>query len=258
VTTDGVGRRAIEKAFERRHGRRDVVSFFIRRHDGQSDCARRSAGFLASGSLLKPNCRLRWTPRSASICKFWRKRLPPAAAFGFTRASCARSTWPRHTLTWPWAWAPGICAKAPASVGPRGDLPSLHLRRFRRRFIDRPEILAAGARRGAVELGLPLPACRVVVVGRHAQGYRRRPGHWRCVRRSGHGYVFSGRARSPLARARLRNPGRPTRRRCLVRGLAILAMFPGRFGVYGHASQVGDLGAQILLDALGEGVRVLD
>jgi hypothetical protein len=35
-------------------------------------------------------------------------------------------------------------------------------------------------------------------------------------------------------------------------------MFSGRFGVHGHASQVGDLGAQILLDALGEGVRVLD
>jgi phosphoglycolate phosphatase-like HAD superfamily hydrolase len=31
--------------------------------------------------------------------------------------------------------------------------------------IDRPEILAAGARRGAARLGLPLPACRVVVIG---------------------------------------------------------------------------------------------
>ena len=31
--------------------------------------------------------------------------------------------------------------------------------------IDRPEILAAGAQRGAAHLGLPLPACRVVVVG---------------------------------------------------------------------------------------------
>ena len=35
-------------------------------------------------------------------------------------------------------------------------------------------------------------------------------------------------------------------------------MFPGRFGVDRHASQVGDLAAQVLLDALGESVCVLD
>jgi len=48
VTTDGVGRRAIEKAFERRHGRADVVSFSFA---GMTDKAIVRDGLLAWQAL---------------------------------------------------------------------------------------------------------------------------------------------------------------------------------------------------------------
>jgi len=101
---------------------------------------------------------------------------------------------------------------------------------------------------GAAQLGKPLQACRVVVVGDTPKDIAAAQAIGAECVAGGHGHALGGRAGTPRARARLCHPGRPPRPTLSCSGI----MFPGWFGVDRHTSQVGDLRAQILFDALGE------
>ncbi len=166
VTTDGVGRRAIERAFELRHGRRDVVSFS---YAGMTDKAIVRDGLLAMNRRFATEQEMH-AEMDATLA-FYLQVLEEEATAGHQGIRL-------H---------PGISAALDAAEARRGvalGLGTGNLREGARiklghagiyhRFtfggfaddsIDRTEILAAGARRGAEQLGLPLHQCRVVVVG---------------------------------------------------------------------------------------------
>ena len=165
VTTDGVGRRAIEKAFERRHGRRDVVSFSFA---GMTDKAIVRDGLQALGKRFASGAELQ-AEMDATLA-FYLQVLEEEAATGagirvhdgIQRALDLAEARPDVALG---LGTGNLRQGARIKLGHAGIYHRFTFGGFGDDSIDRPEILAAGARRGAVELGLPLPACRVVVVG---------------------------------------------------------------------------------------------
>jgi len=166
VTTAGVGRRAIEKAFELRHGSRDAVSFSFA---GMTDKAIVRDGLNAMGRSFASEAELE--VEIDNTLRFYLEVLEQEAAAGHRGIRV-------H---------PGILRVLDAAEARRDvalGLGTGNLREGARikltyagiyhRFtfggfaddsIDRPEILAAGARRGAEQLRLPLDGCRIVVVG---------------------------------------------------------------------------------------------
>jgi len=151
----GVERRrrslAIEKTFEAGVTVAATSCRFLRRHDRQGDCAQRPTGprkVFAS----EPDCWPRWTPRSPSICAFWRKS---SRHDGISRSR-------RHPARADLRGLPNLALglapdlrKRRIKLGHAG-LPPLQLLAGSVTIrSNRPEILAAGARRGAAELGLP-------------------------------------------------------------------------------------------------------
>jgi phosphoglycolate phosphatase-like HAD superfamily hydrolase len=166
VTTDGVGRRAIERAFEQRHGRRDVVSFS---YAGMTDKAIVRDGLLAMNRRFTTDQDLQ--AEIDATLAFYLKVLEEEAEaghgsirvhpgiLGALDAAEARSDVALGLGTG------NLQAGARIKLGHAGIYHRFRFGGFADDSIDRTEILAAGARRGAEQLGLPLAACRVVVIG---------------------------------------------------------------------------------------------
>ena len=167
VTTDGVGRRAIEKAFERRHGRRDVVSFSFA---GMTDKAIVRDGLLALGRRFASETELQ-AEMEATLAFYLCVLEEEAAAApaggirvhdGIMRALDLAEVRPDVALG---LGTGNLREGARIKLGHAGIYHRFAFGGFGDDSIDRPEILASGARRGAAQLGQPLYACRVVVVG---------------------------------------------------------------------------------------------
>ena len=165
VSTGGVGRRAIERAFERRHGRCDVVSFSF---GGMTDKAIVRDGLLALDKRFASDAELQ-TEMDDTLSFYLRVLQEEAANHGgirvhdgIMRALDLAAARPDVALG---LGTGNLREGARIKLGHAGIYHRFSFGGFGDDSIDRPEILAAGARRGAVELGLPLQACRVVVVG---------------------------------------------------------------------------------------------
>ena len=165
VSSGGVGRLAIEKTFERRHGRRDVVSFSFA---GMTDKAivRNGLLALAKGFASEPELLVEM---DATLAFYLRVLEEEAAAHdgirvhdGILRVLDLAEACPNLALG---LGTGNLREGARIKLGHAGIYHRFSFGGFGDDSIDRPEILAAGARRGAAELGLPLQACRVVVVG---------------------------------------------------------------------------------------------
>jgi phosphoglycolate phosphatase len=162
VTTGGVGRRAVERAFERAHGRADACSLI--RFDGMTDWSITRLGLTAIGV----------TPTDEAIADLL------AIYLGELKAELALSTPEIYRVH---AGVP----EALAAAGQRGmalglgtgnveDGARLKLEHvglyhhfgfggFGSDHELRVELIRKGAERGARQLGQPLEACRVVVIG---------------------------------------------------------------------------------------------
>ena len=165
VTTDGVGRRAIEKAFERRHGRADVVSFSFA---GMTDKAIVRDGLLALGRRFVSETELQ-AEMDATLAFYLRVLEEEAATAsgirvhdGIMRALDLAEARPEVALG---LGTGNLREGARIKLGHAGIYHRFTFGGFGDDSIDRPEILASGARRGAAQLGKPLEACRVGVVG---------------------------------------------------------------------------------------------
>jgi phosphoglycolate phosphatase len=166
VTTDGVGRRAVEQAFERRHGRRDVVSFSFA---GMTDKAIVRDGLVALGRVFASDAELQ-AEMDATLA-FYLQVLQEEAAVGqssirvhdgILRALDLAAVRPDVALG---LGTGNLQEGARIKLGHAGIYHRFAFGGFADDSIDRTEILAAGARRGAAHLGLPLSDCQVVVVG---------------------------------------------------------------------------------------------
>ena len=165
VTSGGVGRRAIENAFERRHGRRDVVSFSFA---GMTDKAIVRDGLLALDKGFASAAALQ-AELDATLAFYLRVLEDEVATTGgirvhdgILRALDLAEARPGVALG---LGTGNMREGARIKLGHAGICHRFTFGGFGDDSIDRPEILAAGARRGAARLGLPLEACRVVVIG---------------------------------------------------------------------------------------------
>ena len=165
VTSGGVGRRAIEQAFERRHGRRDVVSFS---YAGMTDKAIVRDGLLALDKHFASDVALQ-AEMEATIA-FYLRVLEEEAALagsirvheGILRALDLAEARPEVALG---LGTGNMREGARIKLSHAGIYHRFGFGGFGDDSIERPEILAAGAQRGAAHLGLQLGKCRVVVVG---------------------------------------------------------------------------------------------
>lgn len=165
VTSGGVGRRAIEQAFERRHGRRDVVSFSFA---GMTDKAIVRGGLLALDKGFASEAALQ-AELDATLAFYLRVLEEEAGTHGGIRVHdgiLRALDLAEVRLKVALGLGTGNMREgARIKLGHAGIYHRFSFGGFGDDSIERPEILAAGARRGAAQLGLPLQACRVVVIG---------------------------------------------------------------------------------------------
>jgi len=163
VTTGGVGRRALARAFERAHGRADACNHFS--FDGMTDRAIARMGLTA--------CAIEATPErvDAVLADYLRcleeeiERADPGDYIvhaGIPEALDAADARPDLAL--------GL-GTGNVELGARLKLKRVGLHeRFRfggfgSDHEDRPTLIRHGAERGASILGVPLAECRVVIIG---------------------------------------------------------------------------------------------
>jgi phosphoglycolate phosphatase len=166
VTTDGVGRRAVERAFELRHGRRDAVAFSFA---GMTDKAIVRDGLLALGRRFASDAELQ-AEMDATLAFYLQILREEAAAGhsgirvhpGILRALDLAESRSGVALG---LGTGNLREGARIKLGHANIFHRFAFGGFADDSIDRTEILAAGAQRGADQLGLPLSDCRVVVVG---------------------------------------------------------------------------------------------
>jgi phosphoglycolate phosphatase len=162
ISTAGAGRRAIEQTFERRFGRGDVVAF---RFDGMTDPAIVSQGLRALG-VPEPDIAEQVEETLAAYLDVLAEVCAAATNFrihpGIEAALALTAERPRFAV----GLGTGNLAE-----GARLKLERVNLHGhfafggFGSDHIDRATLLSIGATRGAARLGLPLEACRVVVIG---------------------------------------------------------------------------------------------
>jgi phosphoglycolate phosphatase-like HAD superfamily hydrolase len=149
VSSGGVGRLAIEKTFERRHGRRDVVSFSFA---GMTDKAivRNGLLALAKGFASEPEL---LAEMDATLAFYLRVLEEEAAAHdgirvhdGILRVLDLAEACPNLALG---LGTGNLREGARIKLGHAGIYHRFSFGGFGDDSIDRPEILAAGARRGA-------------------------------------------------------------------------------------------------------------
>ncbi len=162
VTTGGVGRRAVERAFERQHGRPDACSLI--RFDGMTDRLITRLGLEAIGAPTT----------DATIEELLAIYLVELEA---ELALSTPETYRVHVGV-PEALAAASARGMALGLGTGNVVDGARLKlehvglyhhfRFGGFGSDhelRVELIRVGAERGARQLGLPLSACRVVVIG---------------------------------------------------------------------------------------------
>jgi phosphoglycolate phosphatase len=164
VTTCGAGRRAIERAFELRHGTKEIVNFSF---GGMTDKAIVRDALLALGQTYATQADME--REMDDMLRFYLEvlveevaRTPIRIHDGMVRAmdlADARSDVALGLGTG------NIRKGAEIKLGCVGIFHRFSFGGFGDDSIDRPTLLMAGARRGAEKLGLSIEDCRIVVIG---------------------------------------------------------------------------------------------
>jgi phosphoglycolate phosphatase len=164
VTTCGAGRRAIERAFERRHGSKDMLSFSF---GGMTDKAIVRTALQTKGLGFASEAELE-SEIDATLC-FYLEVLAEEVAratirihAGMERAMDMADARPHVALG---LGTGNIRRGAEIKLGCVGIFHRFSFGGFGDDSIDRPTLLMAGARRGAEKLGAPIEDCRIVVIG---------------------------------------------------------------------------------------------
>jgi phosphoglycolate phosphatase len=164
VTTCGAGRRAVERAFELRHGSKDVLSFSF---GGMTDKAIVRTGLLALGRPFASDAALE--EEMEATLAFYLTVLADEVARtririhdGMEKALDMADARPDVALG---LGTGNIRRGAEIKLGSVGIYHRFAFGGFGDDSIDRPTLLMAGARRGAERLGVPIEDCRIVVIG---------------------------------------------------------------------------------------------
>jgi phosphoglycolate phosphatase len=164
VTTCGAGRRAIERAFELRHGTKEIVNFSF---GGMTDKAIVRDALLALGRTFAADSDLE-REMEDTLCFYLEvlveevARTPIRIHDGMVRAMDMADAHPDIALG---LGTGNIRKGAEIKLGRVGIFHRFSFGGFGDDSIDRPTLLMAGARRGADKLGLPIEECRIVVIG---------------------------------------------------------------------------------------------
>lgn len=164
VTSGGAGRRAVERAFELRHGTKEVVGFSF---GGMTDKAIVRDGLLRLGRPFASETEL--LDEMEATLGFYLDVLAEEigrAAIrihaGMERALDMAEARPAVAL----GLGTGNMRKgAEIKLGRVGIYHRFTFGGFGDDSIDRPTLLMAGAHRGAARLGVPIEDCRIVVIG---------------------------------------------------------------------------------------------
>lgn len=164
VTTCGAGRRAVERAFELRHGTKEVLAFSF---GGMTDKAIVRNGLLALGRPFASEAEL--LAEMDATLTFYLEVLTDEVTHtririhdGMERAMDAAEARPHVALG---LGTGNIRKGAEIKLGSVGIYHRFSFGGFGDDSIDRPTLLMAGARRGADQLGVPIEDCRIVVIG---------------------------------------------------------------------------------------------
>lgn len=164
VTTCGAGRRAIERAFESRHGSKAVLAFSF---GGMTDKAIVRSGLLELGRRFIDEAEVE--AEIEATLRFYLDvlaeevaRTPIRIHDGMVRAMDMADARPGFALG---LGTGNIRRGAEIKLGCVGIYERFSFGGFGDDSIDRPTLLMAGARRGAEKLGVPIEDCRIVVVG---------------------------------------------------------------------------------------------
>jgi phosphoglycolate phosphatase len=164
VTTCGAGRRAVERAFELRHGSKDVLPLSF---GGMTDKAIVRNGLLALGMSFASDAALE--SEIDATLDFYLGVL----AEEVTRAQIRIHEGMVRAMDMADA-RPDVALGLGTGNIRRGAEIKLRCVNIFDRFgfggfgddsIDRPALLVAGARRGAEKLGVPIEHCRIVIIG---------------------------------------------------------------------------------------------
>ena len=164
VTTCGAGRRAIERAFELRHGTKEILSFSF---GGMTDKAIVRNALLALGRPFASESDLE--REMEATLQFYLQVLAEEVAQtririhdGMERAIDQADARPGVALG---LGTGNIRKGAEIKLGCVGIFHRFSFGGFGDDSIDRPTLLMAGARRGAAKLGVAIEDCRIVVIG---------------------------------------------------------------------------------------------
>ncbi len=164
VTTCGAGRRAIERAFELRHGSKDMLSFSF---GGMTDKAIVRNALLEVGLRFASEAELE--SEMEATLGFYLEVLAEEVAHtririhdGMERALDMADARPQVALG---LGTGNIRKGAEIKLGCVGIYHRFSFGGFGDDSIDRPTLLMAGARRGAEKLGVPIEDCRIVIIG---------------------------------------------------------------------------------------------
>jgi phosphoglycolate phosphatase-like HAD superfamily hydrolase len=164
VTTCGAGRRAIERAFEQRHGSKEVLAFSF---GGMTDKAIVRGGLLDLGLTFPSEAALE--AEMEATLAFYLCVLAEEVARttirihdGMERAMEMAEARADVALG---LGTGNIRKGAEIKLGCVGIYHRFSFGGFGDDSIDRPTLIIAGARRGAEKLGLPIEDCRIVIIG---------------------------------------------------------------------------------------------
>jgi phosphoglycolate phosphatase len=164
VTTCGAGRRAVERAFELRHGTKEVLAFSF---GGMTDQAIVRNGLLALGRSFADEAAL--AEEMAATLAFYLTVLADEVGRaririhdGMERALDLAEAKPNVALG---LGTGNIRKGAEIKLDCVGIYHRFTFGGFGDDSIDRPTLLMLGARRGADQLGVPIEDCRIVVIG---------------------------------------------------------------------------------------------
>lgn len=164
VTTCGAGRRAVERAFELRHGTKEVLSFSFA---GMTDKAIVRNALLALGRKFATETDLQAEMEATLL--FYLDVLAEEVSRtririhdGMERAMDVADERKDVALG---LGTGNIRKGAEIKLGSVGIFDRFSFGGFGDDSIERPPILMAGARRGADKLGVPIEDCRIVVIG---------------------------------------------------------------------------------------------
>jgi phosphoglycolate phosphatase len=164
VTTCGAGRRAVERAFELRHGTKDVLSFSF---GGMTDKRIVRDALLALGRSFESETALE-AEMDATLAFYLTVLTEEVARTrisiheGMEQALDMAQSRKNVALG---LGTGNIRKGAEIKLGCVGIYHRFTFGGFGDDSIDRPTLLMVGARRGAATLGVPIEDCRIVVIG---------------------------------------------------------------------------------------------